>query len=630
MTAQEVLQKYWGYENFRASQSEVIASVLEGKDTLAIMPTGGGKSLCFQVPALMQSGLCIVVTPLIALMKDQVANLKKRGIMSLAIHSGLQFHEVKRQFENAIHGNFKFLYVSPERLETSLFLEYLQFLDVNLIAVDEAHCISQWGYDFRPSYLRIATLREQLPDIPFLALTASATTQVQKDICAKLEFRDGYNLFTQSYNRPNLSYSVFTPPSKETKISEILTKVQGSGIAYCRTRKRTKELSELLTVSRIQSDFYHAGLTTEERSSKQDSWVHNKTRIICCTNAFGMGIDKPDVRTVVHYDMPEALENYYQEAGRAGRDGKKSYAVLLFHTGEIDELQNRIPLKFPDIDSIRKIYGSLCSYLQLPAGKGRGLSFDFEMGRFVDRFKLNPILATSVLKILEQEEVLMLSDNFFTFSTVEFFASKETLRSLEKDFPQYTAIIKGLLRSYEGIFDQPGFIDEFTLARFIGMKKEEIFIQLSELNKMQVIEYVPKSDVPKVYFLIDRVPSENLLINMRNIAERKAAYIRRLDAMIQYATQKDECRSVFINNYFGGKPVLPCGICDVCLAKNSRQLNMKELENVLTVIRANHPVLITELEKLTGLSREKISASIRFLKQENTIDIDESNKVMVK
>lgn len=629
MTAGKILKQYWGFDDFRPMQAEVIGSVLEGRDVLAIMPTGGGKSVCFQVPALMQSGICLVVTPLIALMKDQVLNLKKRGILSLAIHSGQKFHEVKRLFENAVHGEFKFLYVSPERLESALFLQYLPFLKVSMIAVDEAHCISQWGYDFRPSYLRIAALREHLPDVSVIALTASATKKVQQDICDKLQFRADYKRFSQSYERPNLSYSVFVPPSKENKIVEVFRKVPGSGIAYCRSRKRTKDLSKLLSIHRISSDFYHAGLSTEERSDKQDRWVQNKTRIICCTNAFGMGIDKPDVRTVVHFDLPDALEHYYQEAGRAGRDGIKSYAVLVYHPQEIAELRSQVSLRFPPLPEIRRVYGALCSFIQLPAGKGQNLSFAFDIGQFVENYKLNPILVTSVMKILEQEEMFILSDNMFTPSTVEFFSSKETLENIERDFPAYTPIIKGLLRSYAGIFEQPSFIDEFTLARFINKQKADVARQLSELHNMKIIEYIPRGDLPQIYFLHDRVRAEELIVNEKHIALRKEAYEERLAAMISYAMQNTECRSIVINRYFDGEPVLPCGICDVCLAKKRAALSQPDIRDIVRAIEIRQPVSMADLCAASNLHREQVSEAIYFLTQENVVTVNEAGEIFL-
>lgn len=629
MTAEEILKKYWQHDTFRPLQADAISSVLNQKDTLAIMPTGGGKSVCFQIPSLMQEGICLVITPLIALMKDQVANLNKKGILSLYVHSGMKYHEVKRTLENAMRGNFKFLYVSPERLETSLFLEFLPYLKVNLIAVDEAHCISQWGYDFRPSYLRIAVLREYLHEVSILAVTASATLKVQNDICEKLKFRKGYNHFTASYERANLSYSLFIPPSKENKLLEIFQKVPGTGIVYCRSRKRTREVAQLLRINGIHADFYHAGLSNDERSRKQDKWVQNITRVICCTNAFGMGIDKPDVRTVVHFELPDALENYYQEAGRAGRDGKKSYAVLLFHPDEINDLKSQVSLRFPDLKKIREVFSALCSFIQLPSGKGKGIANDFEITRFIDQYKFNAILVTSVLRILEQEEILYLSENIFSPSTVEFLVQKRTLENYEKEFPQFSPLIKGLLRSYEGIFEQSCFIDEFILARFIGVQKEEVIASLAELSRMKIIEYHPRGDTPKIYFLDDRVQSDDLFINEKNVAKRKAAYEERLSAMIEFATQKDECRSLFINKYFKGNPIPPCNICDICLAKKQKLLTARELQLIRKTLTEKKAVSPNEIRSLTKLSENKINEALQFLNGENEISIDGEGMIVL-
>ncbi|MEO8820049.1 MAG: ATP-dependent DNA helicase RecQ, partial [Ginsengibacter sp.] len=452
---EKILKKYWGYDAFRPLQLDIINSVLAGNATLALMPTGGGKSICFQVPGLLNEGLCLVISPLIALIKDQVANLKKKGIPALSIYSGMSFIEVKKTLQNARYGNFKFLYVSPERLESELFLEYLPNLKINLIAIDEAHCISQWGYDFRPSYLRIAALREYFPAVPFLALTASATLEVQNDIREKLLFRQAQKTFLQSFERANLSYSAFQLFSKENKLLTILNKVLGSGIVYCKTRRRTKEIAELLNLNGIVADHYHAGLTSDQRNKRQEDWINNKTRIIACTNAFGMGIDKPDVRTVVHYDVPEALENYYQEAGRAGRDGKKAFAVLLFNEAELKLLKEKVAIKFPSNEVIKKVYGALCDFLQLPSNSGEGFSYDFDLNIFAKNFKLDAYTINSVLKILEQEELITYSDQFFQPSFVEFTIDKQRLNDLEKSHPQYNEVVKGLLRSYDGIFDFP-------------------------------------------------------------------------------------------------------------------------------------------------------------------------------
>ena len=388
-----ILKEYWGFDAFRSLQEDIIQSVLDKKDTLALLPTGGGKSICFQVPSLAQEGICLVISPLIALMKDQVANLKKKGIPALAIYSGMTFIETQKTLQNAVHGNYKFLYVSPERLETNLFLEYLSSFNVNLIAVDEAHCVSQWGYDFRPPYLRIAALRELLPNVPVLALTASATKEVQDDICEKLAFTVSQQRFQKSFERANLSYSVFSVASKQNKLLEILKNVSGCGIVYCRTRKQTKDVADLLKMHGLSADFYHAGLNNEQRTLKQQQWIDDSTKIIVSTNAFGMGIDKPDVRVVVHYDVPDCLENYYQEAGRAGRDEKRAYAVLLYNDRELDDLQLQGDIRYPKAEDVQTVYTALMNYLQVPVYSGEGVSYDFDLAEFSKRFKLNILTA---------------------------------------------------------------------------------------------------------------------------------------------------------------------------------------------------------------------------------------------
>lgn len=617
MTPEDHLKKYWNYDHFRPGQKEVITSILSNKDTLAIMPTGGGKSICYQISSLMLPGICIVVTPLIALMKDQVANLKGKGIFALAVHSGMNFKEVNTALKNAAYGNYKFLYVSPERLETDLFNEYLPLLDINLIAVDEAHCIAQWGYDFRPSYLKIAALREKLPDVKVLAVTASATPDIQKDICDKLQFGEGYQLFEQPYDRPNLSYSVFNPDSKETKLIEILKKVPGSSIVYCKTRKTTQKVAELLQLHHISADYYHAGLNNDERNEKQEAWIKNNIRVICCTNAFGMGIDKPDVRTVVHYNMPDALENYYQEAGRAGRDGKKSFAVLLARHYEILELKSQVENKFPPINTIKQMYGSLGNYFQIPAGKGEQLFYDFDITDFSKKFNFDPLVTINALKILEQENLLSFSEQFFNPSTIQFITSKRDLEIFEQDFPSYSPIIKGLLRSYEGIFDYPVNVDEYTLSRFLSLSKAQIIEFFKMLDKHRIIEYHPQKDGPQIMFLTNRLRNEEINLDRKRISKRKENYEKRLSAMINYAAQNSICRSKVISEYFSTSEIQPCGICDVCLEKKRKGILAEDVHLIQKSIDgAGEGITVEQLQNKTGIRKEKVLAVLQFLENE--------------
>ncbi len=620
----DILKKYWGYDIFRPLQEDIISSVLDGKDTLALLPTGGGKSICFQVPALVKEGLCLVISPLIALMKDQVESLKKKNIPALSIYSGMSFFEVKRTLENAVHGNFKFLYVSPERLETNLFLEYLPGMHINLIAVDEAHCVSQWGYDFRPPYLRIAVLREHLPDTLILALTASATKEVQDDICDKLAFKNDHKRFQKSFERPNLSYSVFSPSSKQNKLIEIFKNVQGSGIVYCKSRKRTKEIAELLKMNNINSDYYHAGLTNTERTTKQESWIKNETRIIACTNAFGMGIDKSNVRTVVHYDVPDALESYYQEAGRAGRDEKKAYAVLLFHQNELDDLEKQSAIRYPPFEEVKNVYKALVNYLQLPSGSGEGIYFDFDINDFVKKFNLNIYTVNYSLKVLEQEEFISYNEQIFLPSTVMFTCEKNHLQEFEKTYPDLEPVIKGLLRSYEGIFDYPSSIYENQLAGFIKKEVAGLKSDLKKLQQFGVIEYHPQKDKPQIQFLRNRINVEDFTINQNNLSKRKIAFEKRLQAMIGYVKTK-ACRSKTIGNYFNDLAIKPCGICDNCINEKSIVVSKTEFENITMIIEKLtekvpvHSNLL--LKNLNTFKKEKVWKVLNYLQAENKISI---------
>jgi len=632
--AVEILKKYWGYDTFRPLQGEIINSILDGNDTLALMPTGGGKSICFQVPAIMKDGLCLVISPLIALMKDQVANLKQKGIPALSIYSGMSYIEVVKTLKNAVYGNFKFLYVSPERLETELFLEYFTSMNVNLLAVDEAHCISQWGYDFRPPYLRIAVVRDSLPNVPVLALTASATIKVQNDICEKLAFKNKYRKFQQSFERNNLSYSVFNPSSKQNKLLEILKKVNGSGIVYCKSRKRTREIEEFLNLNGIKASHYHAGLSNEVRNLRQEEWINNKTRVMACTNAFGMGIDKPDVRTVIHYDVPDALENYYQEAGRAGRDGKKAYAVLFFNEQEIKDLKKQSSIRFPGIVTIKSVYASLANYFQLPTGAGEDLSFDFDLNDFAKKFKLDAFTTNNILKILEQEELISYSDQFFTPSMVVFTCDKAEIDLFEKTYPKYDQVIKGLLRSYEGIFDYPSAINENHLATFISGTKEQLVADLIEIKKMGIIDYTPQKEKPQVKFLQNRVSTADLVINQKDILKRKDAFEKRLHAMMGYIKNEHSCRSKMIATYFNDFKIKRCGLCDNCLREKNIPINKEEFEKIREGIEnliASQPVNSKKLiREMPDFNQNKILKILHFLQEENIVSITQDGLIKTK
>jgi ATP-dependent DNA helicase RecQ len=628
----QILQQYWHHSSFRPQQEEIINSVLEGKDTLALLPTSGGKSVCFQVPALMKEGICLVISPLIALMKDQVENLNKRDIPALAVHSGMTFYEVKKTLNNAAHGNFKFLYVSPERLETNLFKEYLHELNINLIAVDEAHCISQWGYDFRPPYLRIANLRDDLPNIPALALTASATPLVQNDIAEKLKFKNA-NIFRQSFERPNLSYSVFKMDSKINKTIDILNNVAGSSIVYCKSRKLAKQIAQLLALQHISVDFYHAGLPQEERSKKQEAWINNQTRVIVCTNAFGMGIDKPDVRTVIHYDAPDCMENYYQEAGRAGRDGKKAYAVLLYNDEDSTMLKTLPDVRFPIMHDIRKVYQSLADYLQIPVGLGEGNYYDFDVNEFVKNFKLDVHLVINVLKVLEQEGYLTFTENIFLPAQANFTVPKELLIDFEQAHPQLDPVMKCLLRTYEGIVENLVSIHEKQIAKLTKQSFDEVKKQLNQLQALDIIRYLPQKETPQINFLTNRAPAQFLHINHENYLNRRQQYQMRTEAMIRYLESHKECRSRYISAYFGDAKIKECGICDVCIHQKNTSLTEEEFKKIEQRIYyhiTNQGMAVKELlQRLNGIKKEKFWKVMEFLQSEKKIKINDNGMVKI-
>ncbi len=629
----QILKEYWGYDAFRPMQEDIIRSVLNGRDVLALMPTGGGKSLCYQVPAMAMDGLCLVISPLIALMKDQVENLRKRGITAFAIFSGMTRKEVIRTFQTAMESNCKFLYVSPERLETNLFKEYLPGLGVHLIAVDEAHCISQWGYDFRPPYLRIAALRTELPSVPVLALTASATPEVQDDICQKLELHEP-QIYRQSFERANLSYSCFRMDSKVNKIIEVLIKVPGTGIVYCKSRRRTKEIAELLQLQGIPADFYHAGLNQEERSAKQEAWIKNSIRVIVCTNAFGMGIDKPDVRTVVHADVPDCLENYYQEAGRAGRDGKTSYAVLLYDDRDLKELEEMASLRFPSLEEIREVYQAMANYLQLPTGSGAGQYYDFDIADFLKKFSFVPHLLMNALRSLEQEEWLSFNEQVFLPSTVIFTINKEGLYAFERENPELEPCIKSLLRAYEGIYDMPVAVSEIVLAGLLRKEAASVKNELLMLDKAGVIQYQPRRDNPQIYLIRNRVKAGDISMDMVAYHKRKEQFRSRMKQMVQFVVEDTQCRSRIIGHYFGDEKMKNCGICDNCLKQKATVLSKEEfaaIEQRLLQVLGKNPVDSKKvLLQLTGIKKEKAWKVLNFLQAENKIGMDATGGVYLK
>jgi ATP-dependent DNA helicase RecQ len=631
LTAQQILKKYWGHDNFRPLQEDIINSVLEGKDTLALLPTGGGKSVCFQVPALAKEGICLVVSPLIALMKDQVENLKRKGILALSIYSGMSFLETKKTLQNAAYGNYKFLYVSPERLETNLFLEFLPAMNISIIAVDEAHCISQWGYDFRPSYLRITNLRKHLPAVPVLALTASATQEVQDDICEKLLFDTTQQRFQQSFERPNLSYSVFNEASKQNKLLEILRNVKGSAIVYCKSRKHTKDIADLLKLNNINADFYHAGLTNEERNRRQESWINNRVRVIACTNAFGMGIDKPDVRVVVHYDVPDCLENYYQEAGRAGRDGKRAYAVLLYNDRELNELKLQTDIRYPSKETIKKIYTDVMNYLQVPAGIGEGCSYDFDFAVFTSAFKIDILVATYAIKTLEQEGVLIFSESFFKPSTLVFTCDKNELNDFQMRHTGLDPLIKALLRSYDGIFDFPAPIAETHLAKFTNEDKEVVAKKLLQLKQFGIAAYDPQKTKPQITLLQNRMFADCFQMNLESYLIRKRLYEQRVKAMTGYIEKKIECRSRLIASYFNDHKVKACGICDNCLNQQTIVVDKDEFDQITNHILEcikNQSVTMQELlNKSKSIKKEKFWKVFDFISAEKRIYVTSEGNV---
>ncbi len=581
MTPLDILRQYWGYSAFRPLQEDIINTVLAGQDALVLMPTGGGKSLCFQVPTLAMEGVCIVVTPLIALMKDQVEQLKRRGIPAAAIFSGMHYREIDSTLDNCIYGTTKFLYVSPERLQTEIVIERAKQMKICLIAVDEAHCISAWGYDFRPPYLKIAEFRAVLPStIPIIALTASATPDVQADIVVRLEMRNPTNrngdpdppaIFRQTFARPNLSYSALPESDKEARLLKILGNVPGSAIVYVRSRRQTQQVAEFLYRNGVLADFYHAGLVTKQRDEKQEAWITDRIRVIVATNAFGMGIDKPNVRVVVHLDVPDTPEAYYQEAGRAGRDGQKAYAVLLHTDADLSTVEARTEQQYPPVELLKRTYQALANYTAVPTGGGQFASYDFDMHTFVTTFQLPPQDTHFALRQLEHEGFISLTESYFKPSRVLMSLNNRELYEFQLRNPHYEPFIKLLLRMYGGeIFTDFLTISETSLARAFFIDQKEIVALLQQLHERSILIYEKQKDKPQLTFLTARIDANQLPIDTRLLNERKQRAMTKVRATVAYVQNPIQCRTRLLQAYFGEIPSDACGICDNCLKKKTR------------------------------------------------------------
>jgi ATP-dependent DNA helicase RecQ len=620
-TYRQVLTKYWGFASFRPLQEQIIMSVAEGRDTLGLMPTGGGKSITFQVPAMALDGICLVVTPLIALMKEQVGRLNSMGIKSVAIYSGMTREEIDIALENCIYGDYKFLYVSPERISTPLFQAKAVRLNLSLVAVDEAHCISQWGYDFRPSYLKIASLRELIDEkVPFLALTASATPQVIEDIMTRLQFREK-NVLRTSFERKNISYLVRNVEDKPKYLFSTIIKVKGSGIIYVRSRKKSKEIAEMLVGEGISADFYHAGLTPELRDKKQASWSSGETRVIVATNAFGMGIDKADVRFVIHWDIPDCIESYFQETGRAGRDNKPSYAVLLFSGSDKSRLTDTVRHRFPPVEKIKDIYEALCNYLQVPIGSGKDSVYDFNMSDFVSKFRIPVNETYNSLLFLQKEGYLEFTEEINNPSRVHFVIGRDDLYKFQVANETFDAFIKLILRSYTGMFTEFVPINEESLSKKSALSRDTIYQFLLKLSNQNIIRYIPGKKTPLVFFTEERLDRKSLVISPDNYRLVKEKYVQRLDKMIEYAEMNNRCRSVMLLSYFGEESDR-CGICDICRERNELDLSKYEfdliLEEIKTLLSSENPDA-EELVKKINYPEDKVVKVLRWLLDHNKI-----------
>lgn len=611
-TIKQILIKYWGYSSFRPLQEEIINSVLDGNDTLGLMPTGGGKSVTFQIPGLKLDGVTIVITPLIALMKDQVEHLKRKKINAVAIYSGMSPREIDIALDNCVYGDMKFLYVSPERLKTELFVERIKKMKMGLLVVDEAHCISQWGYDFRPAYLEIAEIRKFIPEVPVLAVTGTATAEVVNDIQEKLLFKKS-NIFRLSFARKNLIYAVINTEDKFRRLYQTIYHIQGTSIIYVRSRRKTREISDWLNANGIKSHFYHAGLTAEIRDQKQNDWMRGKVRVIVSTNAFGMGIDKPDVRSVIHFDIPDSPEAYYQEAGRAGRDGDPAFAVIIHDDNDIKTLKRNFEDSFPPIKSIKAIYEALGNYFQLAYGSGKDESFDFVLNDFIKMYNLQPLPTFSALKFLERESYIYLSDAVNSPSRLFITADKEELYRYQVKNPNMGALIDVLIRSYSGLFSNYTVIDEAVLAQRLKTSPLGIENALKVLHNQQYIDYIPRSGKPKIIFNIERLDSRQLIFSKNSYEKLKTNAAGRLDAMLTYIQSSTKCRNLILMEYFGEKETKRCGKCDVCKERNKLSLSEMEFDQIIDLVK---PLLHKE-----QLSLEEIVANFPTINEGHILSV---------
>lgn len=629
----DILKQYWGYPSFRPMQEDIVDSVVEGKDTLALLPTGGGKSICFQVPAMTMEGICIVITPLISLMKDQVMHLKKIGIPAAAIFTGMHHNQVEIVYNQAVFGMLKFLYVSPERLMTDMFIEALKKMKVNLLAVDESHCISQWGYDFRPPYLKIAEIREYIPNTPVMALTATATPAVVEDIQCRLNFKER-NVFQTSYERKNVTYNVIHDADKFGVMYRLFKRMdKGSGIVYVRSRKRTKIIADWLQSAGISASFYHAGLDAKTRDYRQQLWMNGTIKVIVATNAFGMGIDKPDVRLVVHLDIPDSLEAYFQEAGRAGRDLQPSEAFMIVAENDIDRLKDNIKNTYPELKKIRMIYEALGNYLQIPIGSGKNQSYNFDINDFCNAYNLSLLEVFNTIQLMEREGYIATSEALSSPSKIHIKAGREDLYRFQIEYQEFDTIIKYMLRNLPGVLSDFVNIREETISIKTGLSVEMIIKQIERLEKLDFLTYIPRNDKPQIFYLTERLNISNISLSEDVYKNRKEDADRRLQSVIDFVNNDEICRSVQLLRYFGENIKNTCGRCDVCSSRNRNDIDNKEYKIISDIIigelKENSAPIYEVINNIRTYKEEKIVETIRWMVDNNIIRQDDKGKLSI-